>query len=154
MTLSFLRSFFFILVFGPWANINMSFLSPHLQPTYTPMLPPNSCYNSDPTSVASDSLCGRRAMSVMSCTSYQYTSTHGRSLDNTSIHSEPPLPEDSFYLSKQDIKSSLESYEDLISAAKVYREHMIQLAGAAAGFGYALEKVAHSKTAAETGEMP
>ncbi|KAG0168578.1 hypothetical protein DFQ30_004560 [Apophysomyces sp. BC1015] len=81
-----------------------------------------------------------------------YTSTRGDSLDNASIHSAPPLPEDTVCLSKRDISTSLESYENLLSAAKVYREHMIQLAGAAAGFGYALEKVAHSKTASETGQ--
>ncbi|KAF7726529.1 hypothetical protein EC973_008660 [Apophysomyces ossiformis] len=128
----------------------MTFLSPRLLPTYPSLLPPNSFNHGDPTSLASGSLWGRRARSVISSTSYQYASTTEGSLDNTSIHSAPPLPDDTINLSKRDIAASLESYENLLSAAKVFREHMIQLAGAAAGFGYALEKVAHSKTASET----
>ncbi|KAI8393888.1 uncharacterized protein BYT42DRAFT_552561 [Radiomyces spectabilis] len=121
-------------------------------PQYATLLPPNSYYATDPSS-HSEPYFGRRAMSVMSSSSYRYSpSTHDLLDDNTSIHSAPLAPDDTVYLSKQDLSSSIDAYEDLLSAAKVYREQMVKLSSAAAGFGFALEKMARSKTASEAGQ--
>lgn len=113
------------------------------------LLPPNTFYNTD------DGFASRRAMSVMSSSSYQYTVTEEEegSFDNESVRSAPPLPDNnSLHLSKKDLATSLESYEELLSAAKAYREQMTQLSSAAANFGYALEKVARGKSASDAGE--
>lgn len=86
----------------------------------------------------------------MSSSSYQYT-VEEETEDNESIRSAPEPPDRGVHLTKHDLETSLDSYEHLLEAAKVYRDHMQQLSGAAAGFGYALERVAHSKGASEAG---
>ncbi|KAI9311172.1 hypothetical protein BX666DRAFT_1825586, partial [Dichotomocladium elegans] len=55
-------------------------------------------------------------------------------------------------LSKQDLSNSLEAYEQLLKAAQVYREQMLQLANAAAAFGCSLERVARGKGTADAGQ--
>ncbi|RUP46104.1 hypothetical protein BC936DRAFT_147358 [Jimgerdemannia flammicorona] len=66
------------------------------------------------------------------------------------VSSEPePL---SVILSKNELRKSIEDYEHLLVTAKFYRNQMIQLASAAANFGYALERVAKSRAALDAGQ--
>ena len=130
----------------------MAYRSPNLDPYHGSLLPPNSFYNTtDPNFTANGGI--RRAMSVMSSSSYQYTvdADNNNDDDNNSIQSAPPPPDTELHLSKQDLASSIESYDNLLKAAQVYQDTMKQLSSAAAGFGYALERVARGRGASEAG---
>ncbi|CDH48221.1 related to ivy1-phospholipid-binding protein [Lichtheimia corymbifera JMRC:FSU:9682] len=120
----------------------MTYHSPEKKHYDNSLVPPNSFYSTDDSDMFA-----RRAMSVMSSSSFQYTAD-----DNQSIRSATLPPDNGVHLSKQDLAASLDSYENLLKAAKVYREQMQQLSGAAAGFGYALERVAKGKAVAEAGQ--
>ncbi|KAI8136442.1 hypothetical protein BJV82DRAFT_676461 [Fennellomyces sp. T-0311] len=124
----------------------MAYRSPHLEPYHGSLLPPNSFYSTD-TSVADPTEGIRRAMSVMSSSSYQYTAD-----DADSIRSAPPPPDPGVHLSKQDLAASIEAYESLLKAAQIYQDTMKQLSGAAAGFGCALERVARGRGASDAGQ--
>ena len=54
-------------------------------------------------------------------------------------------------LSRADIRASIEAYEQLLSTAKIYRNQLIALSQATAGFGQALERMARCKGALEAG---
>ncbi|CAG8519185.1 2108_t:CDS:2 [Paraglomus occultum] len=54
-------------------------------------------------------------------------------------------------LSRADIRASIDAYEQLLSAAKIYRNQLIALSQATAGFGQALERMARCKGALEAG---
>ncbi|KAI7849608.1 hypothetical protein BDC45DRAFT_539883 [Circinella umbellata] len=91
----------------------------------------------------------------MSSSSYQYTVNEDNNDDqddNNSIQSEPSPPDTELHLSKQDLASSIESCDNLLKAAQVYQDTMKQLSSAAAGFGYALERVARGRGASEAGQ--
>lgn len=60
--------------------------------------------------------------------------------------SDPPA----VILTRKDVRSSIDAYETLISAAKAYRQQMMHLSQAAAGLGSALEGVARGKAASVT----
>lgn len=120
----------------------MTYHSPEKKHYDNSLVPPNSFYSTDDSDMFA-----RRAMSVMSSSSFQYTAD-----DNQSIRSATLPPDNGVHLSKQDLAASLDSYENLLKAAQVYREQMQQLSGAAAGFGYALERVAKGKAVAEAGQ--
>ncbi|CAG8441436.1 1445_t:CDS:2 [Diversispora eburnea] len=62
-----------------------------------------------------------------------------------------PIPEQTVVLSRADIRASFEAYEQLLGSAKLYRNQMIALAQASAGFGQALERMARCKGALESG---
>ena len=54
-------------------------------------------------------------------------------------------------LSRADIRASIDAYEQLLSTAKIYRNQLIALSQATAGFGQALERMARCKGALEAG---
>ncbi|KAI8089702.1 uncharacterized protein BX664DRAFT_333680 [Halteromyces radiatus] len=101
-----------------------------------------------------------KAMSIMSTSSYQYASTFVTELEDqeenvsstASIHSTPPLTENSYQLSKQDLQSAMDAHRTLLAAAQTYREQLIQLSNASANFGIALESVAKNKAAMDAGQ--
>lgn len=122
----------------------MAYRSQSFDPCHAP---PNSLYAT--TSIATDELGSKKALSVMSAsTSLQYAGD-----DDVSVRSAPPLPEAGIHLTRKDIAASLDAYDGLLKAAQIYREQMLQLAGAAAGFGYALERVARGKGASDAGKQ-
>lgn len=127
----------------PYPTQTMTYHSPEQKHYDNSLVPPNSFYSTD----GSSDMFARRAMSVMSSSSFQYTAD-----DNHSIRSATLPPDNGVHLSKQDLAASLDAYENLLKAAQVYREQMQQLSGAAAGFGYALERVAKGKAVAEAGQ--
>src|SRR4051812_46198770 len=55
-------------------------------------------------------------------------------------------------LTRTELRKSIEDYEYLLQAAKVYRTQMMLLAQSSANFGYALERVSKSKGAIEAGK--
>ncbi|CAG8597558.1 6475_t:CDS:2, partial [Scutellospora calospora] len=67
-----------------------------------------------------------------------------------SARTTEPAPEPTIALSRSDIRASFEAYEQLLSSAKIYRNQMIALAQAAAGFGQSLERLARCKGAFDT----
>ncbi|KAI9262304.1 hypothetical protein BDA99DRAFT_510825 [Phascolomyces articulosus] len=125
----------------------MAYRSPNLEPYQGSLLPPNSFYSTDTSYTTAGGI--RRAMSVMSSSSYQYTVEED---DTNSIQSAPPPPDTELHLSKQDLAMSIESYDSLLKAAQVYQDTMKQLSSAAAGFGYALERVARGRGASDAGQ--
>ncbi|KAG2218605.1 hypothetical protein INT45_013913 [Circinella minor] len=132
----------------------MAYSSPNLDPYHGSLLPPNSFYNTTDSNFTTNGNI-RRAMSVMSSSSYQYTVNEDNNDDqddNNSIQSAPSPPDTELHLSKQDLASSIESYDNLLKAAQVYQDTMKQLSSAAAGFGYALERVARGRGASEAGQ--
>ncbi|KAL1924841.1 uncharacterized protein VTP21DRAFT_4495 [Calcarisporiella thermophila] len=54
-------------------------------------------------------------------------------------------------LSRAELRASIERYEQLLQAAKIYRTQMMAFSQAAASFGIALERVSRSKGAIEAG---
>ncbi|KAF0343289.1 hypothetical protein F8M41_016025 [Gigaspora margarita] len=72
------------------------------------------------------------------------------SIAHSARTTEPP-PEPTIILSRTDIRASFEAYEQLLSSAKIYRNQMIALAQAAAGFGQSLERLARCKGAFDAG---
>ncbi|CAG8667319.1 13405_t:CDS:2 [Cetraspora pellucida] len=68
-----------------------------------------------------------------------------------SARTTEPIPEPTIILSRTDIRASFEAYEQLLSSAKIYRNQMIALAQAAAGFGQSLERLARCKGAFDAG---
>jgi len=50
-------------------------------------------------------------------------------------------------ITRQDQQASVDMFQLLLTNAKAYRIQMLALSKAAANFGYALEKIAHSKAA-------
>ncbi|CAG8514355.1 24549_t:CDS:2 [Dentiscutata erythropus] len=68
-----------------------------------------------------------------------------------SARTTEPAPEPTIILSRNDIRASFEAYEQLLSSAKIYRNQMIALAQAAAGFGQSLERLARCKGAFDAG---
>ncbi|EMR11444.1 hypothetical protein PNEG_00463 [Pneumocystis murina B123] len=61
--------------------------------------------------------------------------------------SAPPLPKT--IITKNDISTSIEAYQELLYAAKIYRNSLVQLSKTASSFGTALEKCARCKGVGE-----
>ncbi|KTW30680.1 hypothetical protein T552_00393 [Pneumocystis carinii B80] len=61
--------------------------------------------------------------------------------------SAPPLPKT--IITKGDISASIEAYQDLLYAAKIYRNSLVQVSKTASSFGTALEKCARCKGVGE-----
>ncbi|CAJ0754023.1 21797_t:CDS:2, partial [Entrophospora sp. SA101] len=68
-----------------------------------------------------------------------------------SIRTAEPISNPSVILTRTDIRSSIEAYEQLLAAAKIYRNQLMALAQATANFGQSLERIAHCKGALESG---
>jgi hypothetical protein len=74
-------------------------------------------------------------------------------IDPTTLNPSLSGPENSrlvrppVFITRTDQQTSVDQLELLLSEAKAYRLQMLALSKAAANFGYALEKVAHSKAA-------
>nr|CAG8529564.1 5622_t:CDS:2 [Entrophospora candida] len=67
-----------------------------------------------------------------------------------SIRTAEPISNPSVILTRTDIRSSIEAYEQLLAAAKIYRNQLMALAQATANFGQSLERIAHCKGALES----
>ncbi|ORX62651.1 hypothetical protein DM01DRAFT_1403114 [Hesseltinella vesiculosa] len=122
----------------------------------TPLYHDDQPYLATTTTNALDYLgtSNRKAMSVMSYSSYQYaSSTYGDDDDHDSVHSAP-LADDApaMPLSKQDLASSIQHHQDLLEAAQQYREQLAHLSKAAANFGLALEAMAKQKASMDAGQ--
>lgn len=74
-------------------------------------------------------------------------------IDPTTLNPSSSGPENSrlarppVFLTRADQQTSVDQLEVLLTEAKAYRLQMLALSKAAANFGYALEKIAHSKAA-------
>lgn len=120
--------------------------------SYTSYPSIQSYYNTTPTTVASPSLLGfhRRPSQSSVDTMGTVTSTIGTSNITSGVAAKhPDLPA---LITTREVNETVNSYNNLLSAAQKYRQALLQVSEAAADFGGALEDSARCKGAGSSAE--